>query len=101
MFSALLMIAMAQAALPAAEAGPVAMTASQIRNYNAPLARDHPAYIRCVRQLETGSPVRKTRFCRTNAEWLRVADIGNDTARQMQERYVQQSFSASQEPTGP
>jgi hypothetical protein len=101
MLSALLVIAMAEAALPAGTSGPVAMTARQIRTYNAALSRDDPAYIRCERQLETGSLVKKTRLCRTNAEWRRVGDIANDTARDMQERYLQHSFSASQEPTGP
>ena len=101
MFSALFLIALSEAALPAVTTGPVAMTPQQIRAYNATLARDHPAYIRCERQLETGSLVKKTRLCRTNAEWRRLGDIGNDTARDMQERYLQHSFSASQEPTGP
>lgn len=101
MFSALFLIALAEATLPAANSGAIAMTGQQIKEYNATLKRDHPAYIRCERLLESGSLVKKTRLCRTNAEWRRLADIGNDTARTMQERYVQQSFSASQEPTGP
>lgn len=101
MFSALFLIVVAEATLPAGNSGAVAMTPQQIRAYNTALSRDHPAYIRCERQLETGSLVRKTRLCRTNAEWRRVGDIGNDTARHMQERYLQHSFSASQEPTGP
>ena len=101
MFSALFLFVLAQAAVPAGNVGAVAMTSQQIHTYNAALSRDHPAYIRCERQLETGSLVKKKRLCRTNAEWRRVGEIGNDTARDMQERYLQHSFSASQEPTGP
>ena len=101
MFSGLFLIGLAEAALSAGITGPVAMTGQQIRAYNATLKRDHPAYIRCERQLETGSLVKKTRRCRTNAEWRRLADIGNDDARELQERNMQRSFSVSQEPTGP
>ena len=57
------------------------MSASEIRAYNASLTRDDPAYIRCVRTLETGSLVKKVTSCRTNAEWSRVNEIGNQDAR--------------------
>ena len=61
--------------------GPVVMTAAEIRAYNASLTREDPAYIRCVRTGETGSLVKKRTSCRTNAEWRRVYDIGNQDAR--------------------
>lgn len=79
----LLILAQAPAAAkpPETVSGPIAMTRSQIRAYNAPLPREHPNYIRCQRNLDTGSLVRKTTSCRTNAEWRRVEDIGNDDAR--------------------
>ena len=68
--------------------GPVVMTAAEIRAYNANLTREDPAYIRCVRTLETGSLVKKVTSCRTNAEWSRVNDVGNQDARETVE-YVQ------------
>ena len=71
----------AAAAPPETVPGPVAMTRTEIKAYNATLQRDHPSYIRCQRALETGSLVRKVTTCKTNAEWSRVEEIGNDDAR--------------------
>jgi hypothetical protein len=68
-----------------AQNGSVVMTAAQIRTYNAHLARSDPAYIRCERNVETGSLVKKRTACRTNAEWRRVHDIGNQNARETME----------------
>ena len=93
MLSTLFVIALAQASASAPLAtrdtveGPVAMTASEIRAYNAPLERDDPAYIRCVRVEDTGSLVRKRTSCRTNAEWQRVHEIGNQNARDTVDNY--------------
>jgi hypothetical protein len=66
---------------PARTSGPVAMSRAQIRAYN-----DHPDYVRCQRSLDTGSLVRKTTTCRTNAEWRRVEQASNDDARSAVER---------------
>ena len=87
MISTLFAIALAQAtaATPAVADGsvdgPVLMSMAQIRAYNAKLDRDDPAYVRCMRSEDTGSLVRKRTSCRTNAEWRRVQEIGNDDAR--------------------
>ena len=87
MMTPLFVIALAQAAsmTPAVARetvdGPVVMTAAEIKAYNAALTREDPAYIRCVRTRETGSLVKKITSCRTNAEWNRVHDIGNQDAR--------------------
>jgi hypothetical protein len=87
MLSTLFVIALSQATGPAAATasvdGPVVMTVSEIRTYNAKLSRDDPAYIRCERTLETGSLVKKRNSCRTNAEWRRVEEIGNQDARDL------------------
>lgn len=94
MLSTLFVVALTQAtpvtAVAARETveGPVAMTAAEIRAYNATLTREDPAYIRCVRTLETGSLVKKVTACRTNAEWTRVNEVGNQDAREIVE-YVQ------------
>ena len=87
MLSTLLAVALSQAATPAATLdGPITMSRAQIRDYNATLPRDHPNYIRCLRQLDTGSLVRKTTTCRTNAEWRRVELIANDDASRLVEK---------------
>ena len=87
MISTLFVIALSQATAaaptPVSVDGPVVMSASEIRTYNARLDRDDPAYIRCERTLETGSLVKKRSSCRTNAEWRRVNDIGNQDARDL------------------
>lgn len=65
--------------------GPITMKPSEIRAYNASLPRDHPNYIRCTTEEETGSLVRKRSTCRTNAEWRRIEDGGERAAREMVE----------------
>lgn len=75
--------------------GPVLMTQAQIRAYNARLARDDPAYIRCVSTPAIGSLVRKDRSCRTNAEWRRADDRGNDNARETMEAMEGKSWRTS------
>lgn len=80
-------IALSQAAAGVATAGPViskgatAMTAAEIRAYNANFKRNDPQYIRCERSLVTGSLVKKHTSCRTNAEWQSKDDLGNKEAR--------------------
>lgn len=84
MSSFVLLLALAQgtAAAPiVVEDGPHKMNAREIRAYNASLPRDHPSYIRCKVEGETGSLVRARSACRTNEEWRRVEDIGNKDAR--------------------
>ena len=103
MMAPLFVIALAQAGLttPAVASetveGPVVMTAAEIRAYNAALTRDDPAYIRCVRVLETGSLVKKRTSCRTNSEWRRVYDIANQDARDTVD-YVQ-SHQSNRDPS--
>lgn len=57
------------------------MTASEIRAYNATFKRDDPQYIRCERSRVTGSLTKKHTSCRTNADWRRKQDLGNQEAR--------------------
>ena len=66
---------------PDVTSGPIKMTASQIREYNSHLSRDHPNYIRCVQIEEIGSLVRKRSVCRTNQQWTVADDAGNREAR--------------------
>lgn len=82
--SIVLTLSQAAAAVPADPVplkGPIAMTSSEIRAYNANLSRSDPAYVRCERSSITGSLTRKITTCRTNAEWSKVDDKGNKFAR--------------------
>jgi hypothetical protein len=93
MLPTLVIIALSQATSPPATIeGPIVMSRAQIRDYNATLSRDHPRYIRCVRELNTGSLVKKTTSCRTNAEWQRAELTGNEDASRLIEK-VQTSGS--------
>lgn len=62
---------------------PSAMTSSEIRAYNDGLDSAHPYFIRCKKDPVVGSLVRKLRVCRTNYEWKRFAEMGNDTGREI------------------
>ena len=57
------------------------MTPHDIKLFNAQLTRDHPYYIRCQTFDETGSLVKKTRVCKTNRDWRRYDELGNENAR--------------------
>lgn len=62
---------------------PSLMTSAEIRTYNQGLAAAHPYYIRCRKDPVVGSLVRKLRVCRTNYEWKKFAEQGNDTGREI------------------
>ena len=51
---------------------PQTMTGAQIKAHNEKLTRNDRAYIVCRTFDQTGSQVRKTRMCRTNAEWEQI-----------------------------
>ena len=102
MLSTFLVLALGQAATAAGDGatvdGPVMLTSAQIREYNSTLNRGDPAYIRCVREIATGSLVRKQTTCRTNAEWRRVQDIGNQDAHDLVEGFQARGFTNQREP---
>lgn len=82
----LIVLALTQAtagAPPVELRGPHEMTRAEIRAYNAQLSPDHPNFIRCRREEETGSLVRVRSTCRTNEEWQRIETQANDDARGM------------------
>lgn len=49
------------------------------------LAATHPDYVRCRRIEETGSLVKKHKVCKTNAEWARLREQGNNAASDLVE----------------
>lgn len=104
MLAALIALTLANAGTTAAEPqvvqGPVRMTTSEIRDYNARLTPNHPNYIKCVRSEGTGLVPRRTKECRTNQEWARIEADGNRNARETAET-MQRGWSSSYEPADP
>lgn len=84
--SLLLLLAAEAAAVPAPPANlgepePSAMSPKEIREFNAQVPHNHRWYIRCVSSLETASLVKANKTCRTNEQWRRTDERGNDNAR--------------------
>lgn len=48
--------------------------------------RKSPNFVRCVRLEETGSLVKKTRVCKTNAEWTQLQENQSREATDLVER---------------
>lgn len=71
----------AEAASGMTEPDPKVMTASQIREHNSRLTRQHPYFIRCVKSANVGSLVARSVSCRTNWQWAIADRSGNDEAR--------------------
>jgi hypothetical protein len=85
--AALPLFAVAAAAEPApvapdiAAEPPSAMTNEAIAQHNAALEPRDPAFIRCRRIAIAGSLVKKARVCKTNADWAKSWQDGNQNAR--------------------
>ena len=60
---------------------PSAMTNASIAAHNAALGPADPAFIKCRRIALAGSLVKKARVCKTNANWKKVWQVGNQDAR--------------------
>lgn len=46
-----------------------------------PVSSDPDQQVKCRKYAQAGSLVRKVKICRTNAEWRKAAQAGNDAAR--------------------
>ena len=46
-----------------------------------PVSSNTDQQVKCRKYTQAGSLVRKVRICRTNAEWRKAAQAGNDAAR--------------------
>ncbi|WP_120717461.1 hypothetical protein [Tsuneonella amylolytica] len=64
-----------------------AMSHQEIRAHNAVLQRGDAEYIRCVKTEKVGSLVAREVSCRTNAQWRKAQDIGNQDARDAMDAY--------------
>ncbi len=72
------------------------MAPAEIRANNARLARNHPNYIRCQAREETGSLAKQIRSCRTNQQWRRAFDQGNQNARDTYEAMTSKAADGQQ-----
>ena len=83
---------------------PSEMTNADIAEHNAELEPRDPAFIRCRRIAIPGSLVKKARVCRTNADWAKAWQLGNQNARDTYDA-MNRGSSSSVEPvdefTGP
>ena len=77
------------------EKAPSSMTSTEIAQFNKGLEKSHPQYIRCRKEEVIGSLARKFRVCRTNAEWSRYADVGNQNARETVEAMTRAPVSGN------
>jgi hypothetical protein len=84
---------------PAALQGPLKLKASQIKAYNAGLAKDDPHYIRCDSEKVTGSIAMRKKTCRTNKEWARLERDGNDAARSLADA-MNKGWTSGEPPAG-
>lgn len=60
---------------------PSAMTNASIAEHNATLLPTDPAFIRCRRIAIPGSLVKKARVCKSNTDWAKAWQVGNQDAR--------------------
>ena len=67
---------------------PSEMTPTEIKAYNADIARNHPYYIVCRKTETMGSLVKKLRVCRTNEQWKEASAKGNENTREMVEGFA-------------
>lgn len=81
--------------IPVAEPDPKAMTQKEIRAFNANLPKNHPYYIRCKSSPEIGSLVKKLYSCRTNAQWQKSDEIGNQNARDTYDSMTSKAMNTS------
>lgn len=77
------------------EPDPKAMSQSEIRAFNAKLAKGHPHFIRCKRSAATGSLVAREFSCRTNAQWAAADNRGAQEARDVMEEMTSKSMNTS------
>ncbi|GAC1612536.1 MAG: hypothetical protein NVS3B27_04990 [Novosphingobium sp.] len=62
------------------------MTPRDIKTFNLSVPNSHPYHIRCRRQVDIGSLVAGTTTCKTNQQWTRAENIGNQDARDLADK---------------
>lgn len=77
------------------EPDPLHMTAKEINAFNAKVPRSHQYHIRCVSTVETGSLVKSSYVCRTNAQWRKLEERGNDNVRETMDHYASKAGNSN------
>lgn len=77
------------------EPDPLHMTAKEINAFNATVPRSHPYHIRCMSTVETGSLVKSSYICRTNQQWRKLEERGNDNVRETMEHYTSKAGNSN------
>lgn len=96
LFSAILLLTAAPAAVPAIpEPKPAEMSSVEIRAHNKTLDRTHPYFIKCVREADTGSLVARKPVCKTNERWSLMERHTRAAADQMASDMTARSASSS------
>jgi hypothetical protein len=83
-------------ATPLVEPDVARMSPRDIKTFNMNLPKSHPFYIRCVASVETGSLVKTNRACKTNQQWRRSDDRGNQDARETYDNFEGKSRPGGQ-----
>lgn len=63
-----------------------AMSRSEIRAYNAKRSATDPNYIRCRKEVRSGSLVAATFICHTNSQWAAKDELNNSATREVLDR---------------
>jgi hypothetical protein len=71
------------------------MTAKEINAFNAKVPRTHRFHIRCVSTVETGSLVKSSYVCRTNEQWRKAEERGNDNVRETMDRLTSKAGNSN------
>src|SRR3712207_4471367 len=61
------------------------MTPTEIKAHNEKLTSKDASYVRCRKDVQIGSLMKKLRVCKTNAEWATSFKNGNQNARDTQD----------------
>ena len=62
------------------------MSPRDIKTFNQTVPANHPYHIRCTHQVDVGSLVAGTTTCKTNQQWAKTDQIGNENAREIGDR---------------
>ena len=85
----------ATAGVDVVEPNPKSMSQSEIRAFNATLAKGHKYYIRCKKDAATGSMIQRQYSCRTNEQWAAADVRGNQEARDLGDEMASKSWNTS------
>jgi hypothetical protein len=106
MMTTLIMLVAAQAATPPApqvnivqatlaEPDVANMQPRDIKNFNQTVPTNHPYHIRCRSDLEIGSLVKRITVCKTNQQWVKADQVGNENARDVGDKMASKFMNSN------